>query len=118
MDNSLGHPVARGSLSTENGYTRSELLALFRRHLFDREVAVDDAKYVELLALVLMNTLDLDIEERRRVDADASRLLDVLGKANLVGILDLLEFLAEVCVIDECLNFVQEGQVFEVFKTA
>jgi hypothetical protein len=41
---------------------------------------VDDTKDVELLALVLVHTLDLYIEESGRVDRNLVVLLDVFGE--------------------------------------
>lgn len=42
---------------------------------------MDDTEDVELLALVLVNTFDLNVEECCWVDSDASRFFDVLGKS-------------------------------------
>jgi hypothetical protein len=53
-----------------------------------------------LLALVLVYPLDLNVEQAGGVDGDAIGFLDVLRQANLVGVLDLLELLAELLVID------------------
>jgi hypothetical protein len=61
---------------------------------------VDDTENVELLALVLVDTLDLDVKKRGRVHSNALVLLDVLRKSDLVGVLNLTELLAELLVIN------------------
>lgn len=63
MDDSLGHPVSWSCFATEDADSRLDLLSLRRRHIFKLEVSVDNAEYVELLPLVLVDTLDLDIEQ-------------------------------------------------------
>ena len=72
---------------------------------------MDDTQNVELLSFVLVYTLDLNVEERMRVNADTSRLFDMLGQPNLVGKLDLLPFFLERLVVDVVLQLVQEGEV-------
>lgn len=64
------------------------------------------AEDVQLLALVLVDTLDLDIKESCRVDSNASTGLDVLCESDLVGILDLLPLLTEVLVLNGKLDLV------------
>jgi hypothetical protein len=80
VNDRLRHPVSRSSLAAEYRHTGRELLPLFRGRLLDFEVAVDDTKDVELLALVLVHTLDLYIEESGRVDRNLVVLLDVFGE--------------------------------------
>lgn len=118
MDNSLRHPVARSSLATEDGDTWSKLLPLLWGHLLDGEVSVNDSEDVELLSLVFMYTLDLNVEERLGVDADTSSLQDVLGKSDLVGILNLCPLLLELLVIDKVLKLVEKGQVLQELVAA
>lgn len=114
----LGHPVAGSSLSTKDGDARRHLLAVLGRHGLERQVSVDDAKDVHLLALVLVDSLDLDVEERGGIDTDARRGLDVLGQAYLVGVLDLRPLLAELLVVDADLELVQLGEVLEELVAA
>jgi hypothetical protein len=80
---------------------------------------MDDTEDVHLLALVFVDALDLDIEERRRVDLDTIVFRDVLGETDLVVlastpntsrvlcylilIFDVAELLPELLVIDESL---------------
>ena len=109
----LSHPVARGSLATEDGDSGLELLPLLRRGSLESKIAVDDTEDVHLLTLVLVDTLDLNVKEGRGVDIDTGGLLDMLGKADLVGILDLGPLLTEVLVILVMLNLGQLSQVLE-----
>lgn len=62
MDDGLCHPVSGRRLSTEDVDTRLDLLAIFRRHVLDLEIAMNDAENVQLLPLVLVHTLDLNVE--------------------------------------------------------
>ena len=118
VDDSLGHPVARSSLATEDGDARSELLLLLGGHGLDLKVAVNNAKDVELLSFILMNTLDLDVEEGSWVDGDSCGVLDVLGQANLVRILDLLPFLTEIRIINVCFDLMEQCEIFQVVIAA
>lgn len=111
--NLLGHPVARSSLATKDGDFGLELLPLLRRERLEGKIAVDDTKDVHLLALVLVDTLDLDVKEGRWVDIDTGGLLDVLGQADLVGILDLGPLLTEVGIVLVVLDLGQLGQILE-----
>ncbi len=61
-DHLLGHVVGRGSLATEDADAGHELLALLWAGGLDLQVAVDDGEHVQMLALVLVDALDLDIE--------------------------------------------------------
>lgn len=113
MDDGLGHPVAGGGLSAKDGHARGVLLALFGGERLDGDVSVDDPENVHLLALVLVYALDLDIEECVGVDDDASRILDMSSKSNLVGKLDLCPFLLEFLVIHKFLKLIQQSEVLE-----
>lgn len=68
---------------------------------------MDNAENVELLALVLVDTLNLDVEQRSWVDSNAVVLLDVRGELDLVGVLDVAELLAELLVVNKRLQLVQ-----------
>lgn len=113
MNHALRHPVPRSTLPTNDRNTRSELLPLFRAHLLNVQVAVDDTEDVELLTLVFMHTLDLDVEEGSRVDADACGVLDIFGESDFVSVLDLSPFLTEFLVVHELLKLADEGEVFQ-----
>lgn len=82
------HPVARSCFATENRRSGYLFLKFFRFHLLESQVAVNDTKDVHLLTLILVYSLDLDVEQRMRVDCDLSRILDILGQPNLCGQLD------------------------------
>jgi hypothetical protein len=56
------------------------LLALLRSSLLDLEVAVDDTKYVEGLALVLVKTLNLAREVGVDVNRDPQLALENIRK--------------------------------------
>lgn len=118
VDDSLRHPISGSSLAAEDGDARSELLLLLRTHGLDLKVAVNHTKDVELLSLVFMDALDLDVEESGRVDGYAGGVLDVFGQSNLVRILDLLPFLAEIRVVNVCLDLVEQCEIFQVVVAA
>lgn len=109
----LGHPVPRRSLPANDRHARLLLLPLVGRHSLEGDVPVDDAKDVELLALVLVDPLHLDVKQGRGVDGDAPRFLDELRKADLVGVLDLRPLLAESLVFEAKLQLVNLRQVLE-----
>jgi hypothetical protein len=80
---------------------------------------MDDTEDVHLLALVFVDALDLNIEERCRVDLDTIVFRDVLGETDLVVlantpntsrvlrylilIFNVAELLPKLLVIDESL---------------
>lgn len=113
VDDSLSHPVSRRSLATENGHARSELLPLFRGQGLDLEVPVDDTEDVELLAFILVDTLDLNIEERSGVDRDTIVLFDVLRKPDLVRVFDFAELLSELLIVDKSLKLAKQSEVLQ-----
>lgn len=118
MDNGLGHPVARGSFASEDRHLSWHLLPLRRCGRFDGQVPVNDSEDVHLLALVLMDALNLHIEKRGGVDGHASRRLDVLGKSDLVGVLDLRPLLLELLVIHKRFESVELIQILQESQTA
>lgn len=113
MDDCLGHPVSWRGLTTKDGHAGNELLPLLWRHGLDLNVTVDDTENVQLLALVLVNTLDLNIEKSSWVNRNTVVLLDMLCKSYLVGILDRAELLSELFVINVSLELVKQSQVLE-----
>ena len=60
------------------------------------EVQIQDVEGVEQLALVLVQTLDLHVEDRVGIDLDTLALLDPGGEVNLVGVLDLGQALEDL----------------------
>lgn len=107
------HPVSRSSLATKDGDTLNLNCLLCLGHLLQGEVSADNTKDVHLLAFILMDSLDLNIEQSRRIHNDPGCLFDVLGQADLVLILDVHPFLLEFLVIGKCLKPIQLGQVLE-----
>lgn len=79
---------------------------------------MDDTEDVQLLTLVLVNTLNLNIKERCWVDLDAVVLHDVLRESHLVGVLDVAELLAELFVVNKRLELVQQSEVFQELVAA
>ncbi len=75
----------------------------------------DDVQDVEVLALVLVDALDLDVEHPGVVQFDAGGGVDELGEATLVGALDLSPPRPERRVLDEVL---QPAQLLEVGQPA
>lgn len=118
VNNRLGHPVPRRSLASEDANSGLHLLPLLWLHVLELEIAMDDAEDIELLSLVLVDTLDLDVEQAGWVDRDAVGFLDVLRKPDFVRVLDLLELLAEFFVVNECLQLVEQREVFQEVVTA
>ncbi len=118
MNNSLGHPVPRCSLSTEDGDSGGKLLSLLGSHSLDIQVPVDDSEYIHLLTLILMYTLHLDVEKCRWIDGNAGCGLDVLGKSDLIGILDFCPLLLELLVISILLEVIENIEIFQESKTA
>ena len=80
----LGHIVPWCGLACKKYNPRVDLLALRRGHALDRQIAMDDTKDIHRLALVLVDTLDLDIEHGLGVDSNAEGGLDVCRKPLLV----------------------------------
>lgn len=116
VDDSLSHPVTRSSLATEDRDSRDLLLALLWRHGLDRQVSVDDSEDVHLLTLVLVYAFDLDVEECRRINRNASSLLDMPSKSDLIGVFNLLPFLLERLIISIWLEFVQQSEILQEFE--
>ena len=59
---------------------------------FDAVVQRHDVQHVEMLALVLVDTLDLHVEQRFRIDRDAGRAPHVGGQILLDRALDETPF--------------------------
>ena len=90
MDDLLGKVVARGGLSPkEEGVGHKVRVGVLPQPL----VGGQDVQGVHVLALVLVQALDLHIEQGRGVHNVPLGLLQVLGQPLLVGLLDLLQLL-------------------------
>jgi len=106
-DSQFGNIIARGRLSGKEDDLGIDCLPLFWGHRFQREVSMNDAHDVEGLALVLMQTLDLHVEHRMRIDLQAQSRLDVMRKTLLVALLDRGTLLLEggiVCMFQQTLQ--------------
>ncbi len=67
--------------------------------LLDIQVVLEDLQGIEVLALILMQTLDLHIEQRIGIDGDAALGLQVAGKIRLVLPLQLAGSSPQACLI-------------------
>ena len=88
----LGQRVTRGGLGAEDADARRELAVGF---VEDAAVQVQDVQQVQVLALILMQALDLHVEERVGRDVHVDEFLDAGGQADLVGALDREEAFLE-----------------------
>ncbi len=79
--------------------------------LLEPMVERDDVQHVEVLALVLVDALDLDVEHPVRVQLDTGHRVDVLGQARFVGALDVAPLLPEGGIVDELLQPAQPLQI-------
>ena len=104
----LGQRVARGGLGAEDADARRELSV---RLVQDAAVQVQDVQQVEVLALVLVQSLDLHVKERVRRDVDVDELLDAGGEADLVGALDRQEAFLEGRTIGDGVELAQAAEV-------
>ena len=53
-------PTSRGSLATEQNHSGNCLLPVFGRHCLESKIAVDNSEDVHALALVFVQSFDLD----------------------------------------------------------
>ena len=93
LDNRLRANVAGGSLRTENEYALGNIQS---RVVLDAEVQIQDVERVKQLTLVLVQTLDLNIEDRIGINLDTLASLHPGGKINLVRMLDLRQARVQV----------------------
>mmetsp|Transcript_40032 Transcript_40032/g.119234 ORF Transcript_40032/g.119234 Transcript_40032/m.119234 type:complete len:351 (-) Transcript_40032:1752-2804(-) len=104
-DDAFSHVVCRRGLAADDAHSRSGLLALLWRHLLQLLVAPDDGQQVEVLALVLVDALDVDVEHGVEVDILTSALLDHRGQLLLACHLDVLPLLLEGCILGKLAQF-------------
>src|SRR5215471_11262966 len=107
-DDRLGRDVGRSGLAGEDHGTRWHVPSWIGQ---ERLIARDDMQSVQQLALVLVYTLDLDIEQARRVDGDAEIAPDALCKPELVRPLRGEHFAAQRRIEREQLQF---GKAVEI----
>uniref|UniRef100_A0A1Y1L8Q7 Uncharacterized protein n=1 Tax=Photinus pyralis TaxID=7054 RepID=A0A1Y1L8Q7_PHOPY len=113
VDNLLGHPISRRSFTAKDTHARQLLLTLVGRHGLEAQILMNNAKDVQLLTLILVDTLDLHVKQGGRVDNNASSVLDVLRQTHLVGVLDLCPLLAKLLVVNVLLQLVEKRKVLE-----
>jgi len=116
-DDELCSLISSSSLTGKDADLGDDSLALFRRHLADGEIAVDNAEDVEELALVFVDTLNLDIKEGLRVDLDLALkdLVYTIAEDALVAELCVVEGLEEVVRDDALGERLEKVQVADPF---
>ena len=108
LDNSLGVMVTWSSFTTDHDNSWDEfVLSLVLWGIEDSEISMNDIKDVHELSLVLMNSLNLDIEHGITGDSVTSSFLDPCGEFGFVLLFDGNEFFLE--------GFIA-GIWFELFK--
>ncbi len=73
LDDQLGVAIARRRLAGEDFHARHPVAL---RLVLDRVIQRDGFKDVEQLPLVFVDALDLDVEQRRRIDLDVEAFAD------------------------------------------
>ena len=100
LDGHLRSAIACSCLCAEDKGSRIE------RHLrmiLQLVIQIHDMKDVHQLSLVLVQSLDLYVKDRTRIDIDSVVLLDILRQAQLILILDVHELL--LCLRIICIDF-------------
>ena len=111
-DDPLGHEVAGRGLAAEDERARRDCVSGV---LLEPVVQSDDVQSVEVLALVLVDPLDLDVEHPGVVQFDTGGGVHELGEPPLVGPLDLSPALPERRILDVVL---QPAQLVEIGQPA
>mmetsp|Transcript_3078 Transcript_3078/g.14491 ORF Transcript_3078/g.14491 Transcript_3078/m.14491 type:complete len:324 (+) Transcript_3078:171-1142(+) len=96
--------ISSSSLSTNNAHAGNAFLLFSGGHSFDSVVPADDREYVHKLSLVLVNTLDLNVEHGIRANFNPKLFLDPLGNTLLVSALRLAELPLHVSAINKLLK--------------
>ena len=107
MDDILGDDVSRGSLGTKNAHQRHSR-GVTRANL---EILMDEVEQVQLLALVLMQTLGLDIEHGGGVNLHTLGVLQPVSQGLFVVGLDLGELLQHIGILGIGQQFFQLGGI-------
>ena len=107
-DHLLGHIVAGSSLCAEDIGLGDEVGVGV---LLQVQVLSSDVQRIQVLALVLVHTLDLAVEDGAGVDDLTGALLEVSGKVLLVVQLDLIQTLQDGLVLSELVQLGQVGGV-------
>ena len=110
LDDQLGDVVAGRGLAAENESARGDVEP---RVLLEPVVQGDDVQRVEVLALVLVNALDLNVEHPVRVELDARLRRDQVRQPGLVLPLDRAPALLEGRIVGVSLQTAQLLQVHQ-----
>ena len=97
VDDVLGHDIGGGGLGAENHGDGTG----GQNAVFDVQVLLDDVQGVHLLALVLVEALDLDVKDGLGVHLHVLALLQDLGQLLLVVVLDVQHGAEHLGVPDE-----------------
>ena len=95
MNNILRNGVCRSRLSSEDHRDR----ALRKVALLNLKVFIDGIKSVHLLALVLMQALDLYVKDRVHIQHKILRLIEVLSRLLFVVMTDFSDLIKDLFVI-------------------
>ena len=110
LDDPLGHEVSGCGFAAEDERPRRDYQAGI---LLEPVVEGNDVQHVEVLAFVLVDPLDLNVEHPGRIQLDVGRRVQVFREPCLVGALDVSPSLAELGVIDERLQPAQPVQLHQ-----
>ncbi|KNC22834.1 hypothetical protein FF38_08040 [Lucilia cuprina] len=108
----FGNIVTRSSLATDHNGTWGELSGGI---LLNAIVQSDDVQAVQQLTFVLVNTLDLDVKHRGRVDLHTIILLQNLSQLQFVFLLNAGNVALEVGVLSPLLQSNQLIQMYGPF---
>ncbi len=108
FDHPLGHVVTRCSLAAKYHHTVNPVGSITA---LDPRIQVNHVQRVEQLALVFVNTLDLNIKQRSRINLDAGFALNQGSQPLFVLQLDVTPGLTERLVIQIFFQTGQTGQV-------
>ena len=100
--------VARSGLTADHDGTWHHLG--FRISL-DAIVQCNDVQAVKQLTFVLVDTLNLDIEDRGRIDFDAIVVLENFGQLHLILLLDFHDGTLEIRILGPLFQLYQLFQV-------
>ena len=96
LDDELGHDITRRGLGREDERAGGQIGL---RVAFEAQIEREDVQDVEVLALVFVQALGLDVEQRIRVDHDAGALRDERREVALGGKFHLPPLLLELRIV-------------------
>jgi len=110
FDDQLGVVIARCGLAAEDLHARHPVPLGMAADLVVERHRLDQVKQ---LALVFMDTLDLHVEHRVGIEANAHRLLDVVRQRHFVGALHFGDALTQHGIAGHRIEIAQLGRVIE-----